>query len=65
MVDSYERFQEHLSANGVDLKQTPKILGPWLEVDPESERFVGEFSAQANELVTRKYREPFVVPEHV
>jgi predicted dehydrogenase len=65
MVESFERFHEHLLANGVDVKQTPRILGPWLEMDPESERFVGEFSAQANALVTREYRKPFVVPEPV
>ena len=36
-----------------------------LTFDPETERFVGEFSQQANQLVSREYRAPFVVPEKV
>ena len=65
MVDSFERFQEHLRANGVDFKATPRIVGPWLEMDTDNERFVGEYQEQANKLVKRQYREPFVVPEQV
>lgn len=65
MVDSFERLQEHLLVNGVDIKETPRILGPWLKMDTVNERFVGQFSEQANELVKRKYRKPFVVPEQV
>ena len=65
MTDSYERFQEHLLVNGVDVKATPRILGPWLEMDTDKERFVGDFQEQANKLAKRKYREPFVVPDQV
>jgi len=65
MLDSFERFQEHLLANGVDLKKTPRILGPWLTMDTKNERFVGDFHEQANKLVSREYREPFVLPEKV
>ncbi len=65
MVDSFERFQEHLLLNNVDIQATPRILGPWLSMDPEQERFVGDFHERANEMVTRQYREPFVVPEQV
>jgi predicted dehydrogenase len=65
MVDAFERFQEHLLVNGVDVKATPRILGPWLKIDAGNERFVGEFSEQANELLKRQYRGPFVVPEQV
>jgi hypothetical protein len=60
---AYQRFQSHLSANGVDLDKTPATLGAMLTFDPGTERFVGEFSQAANELVTREYRAPFVVPE--
>jgi predicted dehydrogenase len=63
MVDSFERFQEHLFVNGVDLQKTPRILGPWLKIDTEDEKFVGEFNERANELVRREYRKPFVVSE--
>ena len=65
MVDSFERFQEHLLVNGVDVKATPRILGPSLTMDPEKERFVGDFSKEANVLASRNYREPFIVPETV
>ena len=65
MVDSFDRLQEHLLVNGVDVKATPRILGPSLTMDPQIERFVGQLSEQANGLVSRVYREPFVVPEDV
>jgi len=38
-------------------------LGKLLEFDPEKERFVG--NEVANELLSREYREPFVVPANV
>ena len=52
-------------ANGVDLDKTPATLGAMLTFDPDTERFIGEFSQQANQLVSREYRAPFVVPEKV
>jgi predicted dehydrogenase len=63
--ESFERLQEHLLLNGVDLKQTPRILGPWLTMDPQAEKFTGDFADEANRLVRGTYREPFVVPEQV
>ncbi len=65
LAESFERFQDHLLLNGVDLKQTPRVLGPWLTLDPQTERFTGEFAQEANKLVRGSYREPFVVPEQV
>jgi len=62
---AYRRFQAHLLANGVDLNKTPATLGAMLSFDPETERFVGEFSQPANQFVTREYRAPVVVPEKV
>jgi predicted dehydrogenase len=62
---AYQRFQAHLAANGVDLDKTPVTLGAMLTFDPDTERFVGEFSPAANRLVSREYRAPFVVPEQV
>jgi hypothetical protein len=38
-------------------------LGPKLEFDPKAEKFVN--NPKANELLTRPYRKPFVVPERV
>ena len=37
--------------------------GRKLHFDPQAERFVND--AEANSLITREYREPFVVPEKV
>jgi hypothetical protein len=64
-LEAFERFQVHLAANGVSLKKTPAILGPWLRMNSRKERFIGKFSKRANELVARDYRKPFVVPERV
>ena len=54
-------FCDHLSRNGVDLEQTHATLGPWLAMDPVQERFLD--NPTANVLITRVYREPFVVPQ--
>jgi len=63
---TFERLEKHLSANQVDLKETPFVLGPWLNVDSQAENFVGDFPTRwANELLRRTYREPFVVPDKV
>ncbi len=53
---------EHLKANSVEINGEPAItLGPWLDIDPATETFVNNDAA--SELRTRKYREPFVVPD--
>ena len=62
-VETFERFQQHLAANGVDLKTQKATLGAFLKMDPKAERFVG--NERANKLLTRDYRKPFVVPEKV
>jgi predicted dehydrogenase len=60
-----ERFNMHLSRNKIDIEKSPISIGPWLTFDPEWEKFKGEFSDQANNLLSRDYREPFVVPQQV
>ncbi|MBN2473313.1 MAG: Gfo/Idh/MocA family oxidoreductase [Pirellulales bacterium] len=66
-VDSFGRCREHLAANGVDFSKTEVVVGPWLEMDAQTERFVGESELvrRANALVRGHYREPFVIPEEV
>ena len=65
-LETFERFQKHLAANEVDLKETPFVLGHWLDVNSQAENFVGDFPTRwANELLRRTYREPFVVPDKV
>lgn len=58
-----ERAHEHLMANGVDITATKPTLGPVLKMNPKTERFIG--NTEANALLTRHYRRPFVVPENV
>jgi len=65
MTDAFERFQEHLRANEIDVNKTPWTLGASLQMDSNRERFVGKFSEQANMHLRREYRKPFVVPEQV
>lgn len=58
-----ERMSTHLAANEVDLKLTKAMLGPVLRLDPKAERFLE--NDRANEMLTRQYRAPFVVPQEV
>jgi len=78
-VDAFERagqtvsrFQQHLRANEVDLQKTPMSLGPWLTIDPGTERITKvEASGRtldmksAEGLARGSYRAPFIVPENV
>jgi hypothetical protein len=63
LAGAFDRFAAHLQANDVDLAKM--VAGPMLTMDGASERFTGEFSKEANRLLTREYRKPFVVPERV
>jgi predicted dehydrogenase len=63
LSDAFQRCCEYLKANGVDLATSQAVIGPWVTLDTERERFVGEFAEQANNLSRRAYRGPFVVPE--
>jgi predicted dehydrogenase len=63
LSDAFQRCRDYLRANGINLAATQAAIGPWVTMDGEQERFVGEFSQEANELCHRAYREPFVVPK--
>jgi predicted dehydrogenase len=63
MAEALGRMEEHLAANQVDLHKTPATLGAVLKMDPQSETFLG--NAQADKMLTRDYRKPFVVPSKV
>ncbi len=63
MTDAFERFQGHLEANDVDITEENATLGPCLGFDPEHERFTGPLAAEANRLMTKKYRKGFVVAD--
>jgi predicted dehydrogenase len=55
------RTVQHLEKAGVDLKKTPLALGAMLKIDVEKEIFVN--NSDANDLLTRDYRMPYVVPK--
>jgi hypothetical protein len=57
---TFERTKKHLADNGGDIDETRLTVGPWLEFDPDRKRFIGNAAADA--MLTREYREPFVVP---
>jgi hypothetical protein len=63
LAEALGRMEEHLAANNVDLHKTPATLGVVLNMDPKTERFIG--NKQADKLLTREYRAPFVVPKMV
>jgi predicted dehydrogenase len=62
LAEAHGRMLEHLRANDVELARTPLTVGVPLLVDTRRERFTGPHAEQANELLTREYRAPFVVP---
>jgi len=61
LVETFESIRTHLAENDVDIEKERLTLGPWLQIDPDRETFVN--SPQADALLTRDYRKPFVVPE--
>ena len=60
MRETFERTRKHLAENDVDLEKTPLTLGSLLRIDPGREAFLD--NPQADALLTREYRRPFVVP---
>ena len=61
---SFEDMKRHLAGDaGLDLANTTCRLGRRLQFDAEAEKFVG--ADDANQLLSRPYRGPFVVPEEV
>jgi len=63
--ESFARLEQHLDANQIDPRQEPLMLGPMLALNPDTERFLGPFSNEANRYVSREYREPFAVPKNL
>lgn len=60
VLETFDRTTQHLQDNKVDLQQTQLTLGPLLALDSQREAFVA--NPQADALLTREYRRPFVVP---
>ncbi len=56
-------FKEMLVGIGVNLDSATYRLGRQLKFDAQKEKFIG--APEADKLLTREYREPFVVPAQV
>jgi predicted dehydrogenase len=59
----FERMQEHLKENGLNLEETDYIVGRNLEFDAKTETIKGD--DEANSLLSRNYRAPYIVPDKV
>lgn len=56
-------MDRHLQAHELRLNSPDIRLSPLLEIDPTSERFVGENAEAGNPLLIREYRQGFEVPK--
>jgi len=59
--ETVDRTVAHLEASKVELDKTPLSMGPLLTFNPETKQIVG--NAEANAMLTREYRAPYVVPK--
>jgi predicted dehydrogenase len=55
----------HLSSSLAHLGNISYRLGRQLDFDPVAERFIGEDEAEANSMLSREYRAPYLLPEIV
>jgi predicted dehydrogenase len=62
---AYAEFRDHLTGNELSADQTDITLGPSLAFNDASERFHGAREEQANALLTREYRIPYVIPDEL
>jgi predicted dehydrogenase len=65
LIESFDRFRNHLFSNRIDWDKADVVLGPMLTFDPDTERYTGAFADQANPCLSRAYRAPFIVPQKV
>jgi hypothetical protein len=62
-AETLGRMEEHLKDNGVALDGLKYRLGRKLTFDATTESFTGD--SEANRLLTREYRRPFVVSDKI
>ncbi len=63
-VEALENMKDHLGRQTeMKLEESQYRLGRKLQYDAQAEKFVGD--PEADKLLTRPYRQPFVVPEQV
>ncbi|MCS7015482.1 MAG: Gfo/Idh/MocA family oxidoreductase [Gemmatales bacterium] len=63
LQETLARMEEHLKQNNIVLSDIRYRVGRRLKIDPDTETIVGD--AEANQLLFRQYRPPFVVPDRV
>jgi hypothetical protein len=63
VLSTFLTLCENLKAVDVKLDTSEYQLGRVLKFDPATEKFIGD--EEANQLLTRDYRAPFVVPKEV
>ena len=62
--ETFDRMRRHLAdENGISLQGLEYTMGRKLELNPQNERFVND--VRANTMLTRRYRQGFVVPEKI
>ncbi|HOW65583.1 MAG TPA: Gfo/Idh/MocA family oxidoreductase [Candidatus Paceibacterota bacterium] len=61
LAEAFDRMAQHLARNEVDLSREMATLGVALRMNPTTEQFIQNEAAEA--LLTREYRNPFVVPK--
>lgn len=60
-IETFERMQQHLSDNGLDIGALKPVAGARLTFDPKAEQFTGALAAEANAIVKETYREEFSI----
>ncbi len=58
-----KEMDQHTQAHGLKLTDDQIRLSPMLELDPATERFVGDHADAANPFIKREYRKGYEVPE--
>jgi predicted dehydrogenase len=58
-----QEMEQHLKAHNLSFDDAQFRFSPMLEIDNESERFVGENAELANGFIKRRYRTGYEVPE--
>ena len=61
--DAFDMVVNNLESVKIRLTDSQYTLGRVLDFDAKTEQFVND--AEANQLLTRPYRKPFVVPAQV
>ena len=61
--ETFAAFTEFMAGNQLDLAAQPVTVGPWLDFDPVTLRFTGEFATEANQLCQEDYAPGFELPE--